>query len=67
MQGMEETGAKVMYTIAVHDDFTYSVHVREKSEFERHNCIEGFAKNETGSVAWMVVRKYSVSNPGTSY
>ena len=31
MQGLEETGAKVMYTIVVHDDFTYSIHVREKS------------------------------------
>ena len=31
MQGLEETGAKVMYSIAVHDDSTYSIHVREKS------------------------------------
>jgi len=29
-QGLEATGAKVMYSIAVHDDFTYSIHVREK-------------------------------------
>ena len=24
-------------------------------------------RNETGSVAWMVVRKYSISTPGTGY
>ena len=29
-QGLEATGAKVMYSIAVHDDLTYSIHVREK-------------------------------------
>ena len=30
-QGLEATGAKVMYSIAVRDDFTYNIHVREKS------------------------------------
>ena len=29
-QGLEATGAKVMYSIAVHDDLTYSIHMREK-------------------------------------